>query len=171
MEAIGDSTCVNGEVSDSESVEFERNLDRVKETLENEENRLTKLEEHRVRLQQEIELMFVEITAEKMKYRQAVDVVIEEHEKISRDFLASCQLIDLSPIESSTSLLEDCASTIEAAKNLDFNIELDTEKTRCDLLANMSTKEDHLSTLKDHFNQREKKIASKADDEANRDSS
>lgn len=161
METIGDSASVSEETpSNVETVEFERNLDNFKKTLDTEEHRLKELEQQRVKLQEEVELMFTEITAEKEKYREAIDDVIEEHEKVSKYFLQSCKVLnEVSPVGSSTTLFEDCASSVEAVKNLDYNIHVDLEdeieKIRRQLIDNIPTKEDYLATVKEHFLQKE----------------
>lgn len=157
MEAIGDSPLVDdleavkADEKQKKSVEFERNLEDFGKVLEEEENRLMKLEEKRLKLMKEIEELSEDIKEEKARYRKAIDDVIDEREKISRDYIDNLTA-DLSPIQSSVSLFEACAEALEATKKIDFNIELDIEAIRCDLLENfISTKEDYLNTIKDHF--------------------
>lgn len=171
MEAIGDSTLVDDlQMAKSglhavETTEFERNLDNFEKSLENEEIRLTKLEDQRVKILQEIDAMSLEIAEEKKSYRKAIDEVIAEHEKVSREFIDNCKPpVELSPNVSSISLFKACADTVESTKNLDFNIELDIEKIRCDLMDSyISTKEDYLCTIKDHLQQKKKKLEDKTE--------
>lgn len=176
MEAIGDSTLVDDlqvgklNTQELESIEFERNLDDFRKTLEHEENRLVKMEEQRVKILQEIDELCLEIAEEKKSYRKALDDVMVEHEKVSREFIESCNFpVDLSPNVSSMSLFEACADTVASTKNLDYNIELDIEKIRCDLMESyIATKEDYLSTVKAHLQQKKKKLGGKTEaDESN----
>lgn len=153
MEAIGDSPLVDDlNASESNSVEFERNLDVFKKTLDDEETRLVMLEENRLKLQREIEEMYEEICNEKQLYRKAIDGVIVEREKYSRSILESCKTsTDLDVSFSSLSLFNPNIR--------DINIDQDIEKIRCDLMESyISTKEDYLSTIKDHFQQKKKKL-------------
>jgi DNA repair exonuclease SbcCD ATPase subunit len=159
MEAIGDSILVDASYQkkddelDQNSVEFERNLDDFKKTLEDEESRLKNLEEKRLKLQQEIEEMYREINEEKKDYRKSIDGIIEEREKYSRSIIDSCKSpTDLTPIASSLSLFNN-------PTNFDINIDQDIEKIRCELMESyISTKEDYLSTIKEHFQQKKKKL-------------
>lgn len=163
MEVIGDSTLVDAareqqlDAFEKDSVEFERNLDDLKQNLENEETRLVELEHRRAKLEKEIEQMYEDIKDEKECYRTAMSKVIEERERISRAFIESCQpLDDLQIIESSTSLLDKCQAAIEENKEMDLNV----EKIRCDLMENfITTKEDYLSTMKDHIQQKQLKLS------------
>lgn len=156
MEAIGDSVLVDclNQTKDKNSVEFERNLDEFKKTLEDEENRLIQLEESRSKLQKEIDEMYQEILEEKKSYRKAIDCVISEREKYSRSILDSySQSVDLSPVTSSLSLFDTDSNKLE------INIDTDIEKIRCDLMENyITTKEEYLITIKDHIQQKKKKL-------------
>lgn len=157
MEAAGDSKLIVGDDIDQDSIEFERNLDAFKKTLETEENRLSTLEQQQIKLCADIQEMFREITEEKAKHRKALDRVIEEREMLSRKFIEGCK--DVAESLSSMSLLDQCKESGELSKNLDFNVGLDIEKIRCDLMENyIATKEDYLSTMKDHIVQKKKQL-------------
>lgn len=154
METIGDSVRVDEarEEYEKDSIEFERNLDVYKKNLDREERRLTLLEERRAKLENEIEEMYKEILEEKNAYRQAIGNAIEEREKISRSFIENC-IISSTPVESATSLLNECQSATEDLK-LDCNFDLEMEKIRSDLMAKyITTKEGHLSTANDQIQQ------------------
>lgn len=57
------------------------------------------------------------------------------------------------------SLFEACKNAIEDCKKQDYEIDIDIEQIRCDLLDSyISTKEDYLSTMKDHLQQKKKKL-------------
>lgn len=150
METIGDCVLVTSsrDSSDDESlIEFERNLDVIKKTLDDEETKLISLEEKRVELQEEISRMQEEILQEKKQYRKAIDGIIEEREKLSRSIIESCDSpIEITPIQSSLSLFESNGYKV------DIEIDSEIEKIRCDLMDSyISTKKDYLNTIKDHF--------------------
>lgn len=144
---IGDShSLVDQDNEELETVEFERNVEQFKKTLDLEEKRLTELEAKYARIFEEVEEAYQEILEEKMKHRQEIDSAIAEREKISKAYLESCgSSVDLSPIESSMNFIED--NVLESTSN----VSLDIEKIRCDLLQSCETQEDHLSTLKQHL--------------------
>lgn len=157
MEAAGDSKLIVGDVVDQNSIEYERNLDAFKETLKTEENRLSTLEKQQIKLFADIDEMFREITEEKAKHRKALDRAIEEREMLSRKFIEGCKSVTENL--SSMSLLDQCKESGELHKNLDFNVGLDMEKIRCDLMESyIATKEDYLSTMKDHIVQKKKQL-------------
>ena len=100
MEAIGDSSLVasqnvKSEPEHQETIEFERNLDDFGKILEEEENRLVKLDEQRLKMVKELEELCLEIKEEKAKYRKAVDDIIVEREKLNK------LPVELTPISSS----------------------------------------------------------------------
>lgn len=176
MEAAGDSPLVNKlqsdkqETVDQDIVEFERNLDEFKKSLDSEEDRLNELEEQRLKLQADIEEMLREIKDEKAEYRRAIDKVMEERENILDQLGAqesSLKCNALSPIASSMSLFEACKNAIEDGKKQDYEIDIDIEKIRCDLMDSyISTKEDYLSTMKEHLQQKKKKLEQHATNES-----
>lgn len=180
-DTVGDTTLVEATIGDSslveaqtvykmseESVEFERNLDEFKKTLEVEEARLASLEAQRVKIQKEIEEMFQEVKEEKLKLRQSLDNAIDERERIFRKFLESCKSlnsIELTSTVSSMSLLNECNEAIDDSKKIDYTIDVDIEKIRYDLMENyIETKEDYLSTMKDRIKDKKKMLDAKKDE-------
>lgn len=158
MEAAGDSSFISGDHNEHRAIEFERNLDEFAEKLEIEENRLSELEKQQQKLLTEIEGMLSEVADEKAKHRKALDIIIEEREKMSRQFIDSCKPADVTECLSSMSLLDDCTEAIEKSKSFD-DVGLDIEKIRCDLMENyICTTEDYLSTVKDHIVQKKKHL-------------
>ncbi|CRL07868.1 CLUMA_CG020822, isoform A [Clunio marinus] len=156
MEEIGDSPLVDEmKLVENKTIEFERNLDQFKKTLDFEEDRLTKLTMKRENLQKEIDSMYQDILMEKEKYRKTIENVIEEREKIAEE----CH-INLTENVSSLSLIEKCESKVEASKEINYNIDVDIEKIRCDLMENyISAKEDFLTTMKNQIQQQKKKLS------------
>lgn len=176
MEEAGDSSLVDKlqsvkqEKVDMDIVEFERNMGEILKTLESEEVRLAGLEEQRLKLQAAIEEMLREITDEKAEYRLAVDNVMKERDNIFSQLVAdesSLEFNALSPIVSSMSLFEACKNAIDDCKKQNYEIDIDIEKIRCDLMDSyISTKEDYLSTMKDHLQQKKKKLEQHATNES-----
>lgn len=170
MEPIGDSPLINAnrdksEVQKKETelgiFKFEFVMDDFDRTLTEEEARLIHLEKKRVEIVEELNELSLEINEEKKKYRKAIDSVISEYENMQY-FTSDCSN-DLTPTQSSTELLETCAETIESSENLDYNIEINIEEVRCDLMKSFEkTKEDYLSTMKELF-QLEKNLEMEAD--------
>lgn len=164
MEAIGDSTLVNDERRrnlEENSIEFERNLDEIKITLECEEIRLMTLQEKREKVQKEIDDMYREILEEKKLYRDIIDSIISEGERFHKTDSRVLQ-----PIESCADLLDACYVEIEGASKIleEYNIELDIEKIRCELINSYVTSDEHfLATMKDHLV--EKKVELQSSDE------
>jgi hypothetical protein len=158
MEVIGDSTLVasNQDASyESNSTEFERNLDVLKTTIDEEESRLASLEEARLKLEEELNEMLEEIKQEKKQHREAIDGIIEEREKMSRSIIESCEpLIDLTQIESSLEFFE------AAGFKIDIQIDSEIEKLRCGLLdPHTPSNDDHLDAIKDRIRSKTNKFS------------
>jgi hypothetical protein len=174
METIGDSPLVEPLVVDErskelekDSIEFEQNCDVFKMTLEKEEEHLTELDDRRSKILDKIEQLYLEVLEENDAYRKAIDNVIKEHQKLSRYFIDSCEpLTAVDFNDSTTSLLDECCSTIEPCK-VDSKIDLDMEKIRCDLMENyILTKENYLSTVKDQIQQKQLKLSTQLDEQS-----
>ncbi|CAO1422605.1 unnamed protein product [Diamesa serratosioi] len=142
---------------------FDLQLLHVKESLDDEEVRIKILEQKRLKIQQEIDVMEQEIKEEKKLYRRAIDGIIEERAKISLDYLNNFNekiIFELSPISSSISLIasnkeayENDLRQLEDPQHNDCNI--DIEKIRYSLLENcIQSKEyyiDAIKSIKEHF--------------------
>lgn len=132
----------------------------VKESLDDQEARIKILEQKRLRIQQEIEVMEEELKEEKKLHRRAIDGIIEETIKISRDYLENFSeniIYELSPISSSMSLI---ASNKEAYENdlaqLDDDCNIDIDKIRGSLLENcIQSKEYYIASIQEHFKKKE----------------
>ena len=129
-------------------IDFESNLDIFTKTLDGEKTRLGELEYSIQKLQLEIDEMHQEIMEEKKHYRKAIDGIIEERENVSRLIIEHNSSIDLTPIQSSLDLFE-----ASGFKN-DINIDSEIEQIRNELMESyISTKEDYILTIKEHFQQ------------------
>lgn len=148
---------------EKESGSFDLQLLHVKESLDDEEVRIKILEQKRLTILQEIDLMEQEIKEEKKMYRKAIDGIIEERAKISRDYLENFNekiIFELSPVSSSMSLIasnkeayENDLKQLKDPQSDDCNI--DIEKIRYSLLENcIQSKEyyiDAIKSIKEHF--------------------
>jgi hypothetical protein len=147
MEAAGgDSSAISDSKIQSDSIEFERNLDKLKTSLEEEDERLARLEEKRLKILNELEEMYCDIQEEKLQYRKIIDLLVEERDNMAHEFLES-QV----PGTSTMSLFEETKTVIEdTEENVDIDVAI--EKIRCDLLENyVSTSKDYLKTAKSFF--------------------
>ena len=133
-------------------IEFERNLDIFTKTLDGEKTRLGKLENSIQKLQVEIDEMHQEILEEKKHYRKAIDGIIEERGNLSRLMIENNSSIELKSIQSETLNLFEASGF----KN-EINIDTEIEQIRFDLMkSHISTKEDYICTIKEHFKQSKK---------------
>lgn len=164
---------------EKENESFNLQLLHVKESLDDEEVRIGILEQKRLKIQQEIDVMEQEIIEEKKLYRKAIDGIIEERAKISRDYLEHFNekiIFELSPISSSMSLIasnkeayENDLKLLKDPQSEDCNI--DIEKIRYSLLENcIQSKEyyiDAIKSIKEHFKNKNEAVKDKSNENIN----
>lgn len=124
MESIGESTLVGDstlvgeykiEKFENDVLEFERNLDLLKENLLNEETRLESLEERRMNLQIQIEDLMNEVHQEKLLYREAIDGCIVEQEKLAEELDGDYDgLEELNETVSALTIIYECKEAVES---------------------------------------------------------
>lgn len=160
MEVIGDSI-------DVQNKKLDENIDKFKVMLLNEEERLYLLEDQRLKLEKDIEVLAKDIAEEKSKYREAIGILLQEREKISKKYLDDFHKefledkVEVIKSPSNTSLIESCKDAIESSSNVDFDISIDTEKFRDEFFAGKEkkgTKESYLKSMKQHLAMKHQKL-------------
>lgn len=155
MDLVGDSIEIN-----ACNKKLDEDIDKFKLMLIDEEEKLHKLEDQRVKLEKDIETLARDIAEEKSKYREAIEILLKEREKLSKKYLDDFKKefpsdkVELIKAPSTSSLIESVKGAIESSSNIDFDIKLDTEKLRNDFFAGndkKESKEEYLKSLKQHM--------------------
>ncbi len=158
MEVIGDSVDVKNLNED-----LDRNIEKFQAMLLCEEENLHKLEDQRVRLEGEINTLASEIAEEKLKYREALNSLLSERERLSKKYLEdfekefSKEKTEKTP--SNSNLLEACEDAIESASNLNLDINIDTEKLKDEVFVQnikKTSKEEYLKSMREHLSKTSK---------------
>lgn len=162
MDLIGDSIEIN-----NYRKELDESIDKFKTMLQREEDKLYKLEDQRVKLEKDIETLALEIADEKTKYRQAIEVLLKEREKVSKKYLDDfhkefpSDKVEVLKSPSNSSLIESVKDAIESS-SIDLDIKLDTEKLRNDFFADNdkkdNSKEEYLKSMKQHLAMKHQKL-------------
>lgn len=142
------------EISECESIQFDCNLDDLKMLLQREEERIKTLEEKRIELETNIELLEKDIIAEKLNYRKAIIGMIEERDKLADYYVAQIEqdlqksIKNLKTSESITKLKK----TIEDIKRAKCDFEVDTETIRKKIVQNtFKSKQEYMNSIRAVF--------------------
>lgn len=161
MDLIGDSIEIK-----SYNKQLDERIDEFKTMLLTEEDRLHKLEDQRVKLEKDIETLARDIAEEKTKYREAIEILLKERERMSKKYLDDfhkefpADKVEVVKSPSNSSLISSVKDAIESS-SINFDITLDTEKIRNDFFAEndkKDSKEDYLKSMKQHMARKHQKL-------------
>lgn len=130
--------------------------------LLHEESRLNQLENTRLKLEKDIEVLSKEINEERLKYKKTIEGLLEEREKLAlkylEDFDEKYSEVKVEaakqPTSSVTNLIESCKEMVKSVSNIDFDLTSDVDDIREELMAkivknNKKTKEQYMMSFKD----------------------
>jgi hypothetical protein len=166
METIGDSAAIVKECKEKiEDVTF--NLDKFSEKFQimlmEEEDRLHQLEDQRIKMEKEIDILADEIAEERKLYRESMENLLNEREKVTtkciedfhKDFPENQNYeVVYHKANAYTSLINSCKSEIESISKMSFDIEIDTEQIQKDVLGSRSSKkskEEYFKSMKEYL--------------------
>lgn len=164
MELIGDSIKVAESRAKFESskTKLDEHLDEFKAKLLSEESRLEQLEDTRLKLEREIDVLSREINDERLKYKKTIEGLLEEREKLSLKYLeefdqkySEVKVEVAKPSSSVTNLIESCKEMVESISHIDFDVTGNADDILEELKAKIvkdhkKTKEEYMTSLK-HF--------------------
>lgn len=160
MESIGDSASIVSECKE-EAEKVKCNLDKLSDTfhimLMEEEDRLHQLEDQRIKMEKEIEVLADQIAEERKFYRESMEKLLDEREKLTTKYIEDFhkEFPDnqvLTKANSYSSLIQACKSEIESIATLNFDIEIDTEQIRNEVIGDQAckkSKEDYIKSMKE----------------------
>lgn len=165
MDKIGDSAAVVLECKkevNKVKYSLDKLLDEFQIMLMEEEDRLHHLNNQRIKIEKEIEVLADQIAQEKIYYRESMDILLNEREKQTTKFIEDFQngfpneenVEIINKVNSFSNLIEACKNEIESISTLSFDIKIDTEKIRCEVMndqANMRTKEYYLKSMREYL--------------------
>lgn len=164
MDLIGDSFDISGDLEKCRcaKAQLDQNLNEFKALLLCEEKRMYQLENHRLKLEQEINCLSEEINEERLLYKKTIENLLEEREKVSSKYLENFdqQLLTNKTlnVEGSASVNQLIKSSKDALKSmsdcLKKELNFDTNSVRGEIMASMKinkkkSKEEYMISMRD----------------------
>lgn len=172
MESIGDSSAIVSKCKE-EAEKVKLNLDKLSDKFQimlmQEEDRLHQLENQRIKMEKEIEILADEIAEERKFYRESMEKLLNEREKMTLKYIEDFHKefpenqeneVVLEKANSYSGLIKACKSEIESISSLNFDIKIDTEQIRNDVIGDQATKkskEEYFKSMKEYLEAKKNK--------------